>query len=832
VVLGDVDGDGDLDVFFGNDWGQANKVWLNNNRADLAIIKQQEIDDQSAIITYTLIFSNIGPQVAKNVVITDIVPTGVTNLSVVTSGSGLSLIQIPNVTYSWQAPEIAVNAIGFITITGTIIDGPTIVNTANIMATASGDLVTDNNQAQVSFTSQADLAINKQQVVDDQTATITYTLTFSNNGPHVAQNVIIEDIVPPKVTNLNVVTSDNGTSFTQIPGFTYRWQAPLMPVNSTGYITITGTLIDGQTVINTATINTTTSVDTDTDNNQAQVSFDPLFLQVIATDPAGNGRVITRSGIISATFNRAINNNTVDSSTFTVRGEQTGVYTGSYTFGSVYFDAANDFKTGEKIVVNLNSGIKAPDGKPLQPYAWQFWAAVEGGSGHYSLKQSLGGSSSFEVALGDLDQDGDIDAFVANAGALDPGGGQPNRVWENNGGTFIGDSSSGHNLGSEASTGVALGDLNGDGPLDAFVANWGQKNEVWLNDGTSSFSHSSDPGHNLGDDAFSRAVALADLNADGHLDAFVANEGEANTVWFNAGDGTGHFSLGQNLPGSAESWDVAVGDINGDGYLDAVVVNEGQFNELWLNNGAGQFNLNQSFGGNAPSRAVTLADVDGDGDLDALVANGLGLGQPNKVWRNDDGIFNSDQSLGNANSWAVALGDVDADNDLDAIFGNLDANRVWLNNGGTFSDSDQSLGDSTSFGLALGDVDDSKVLAIFVANGNNQANTVWLNGKDSGSTRVYLPVILKPDPSALTDLYIKSINTNGITWVTIRDPNNGNAVLLSCSSIGNNVTQFCGSFVSVGTYNVTAQTNKCGLLGPVTFHDAQGGKVIRSVHCN
>jgi len=77
------------------------------------------------------------------------------------------------------------------------------------------------------------------------------------------------------------------------------------------------------------------------------------------------------------------------------------------------------------------------------------------------------------VALGDLDGDGDLDAFVANYG-------QANKVWVNNG---DGNFTAGQGLGSAYSYGVALGDLDGDGDLDAFVTNYGggQANKVWLN---------------------------------------------------------------------------------------------------------------------------------------------------------------------------------------------------------------------------------------------------------------------------------------------------------------------------------------------------------------
>ena len=105
--------------------------------------------------------------------------------------------------------------------------------------------------------------------------------------------------------------------------------------------------------------------------------------------------------------------------------------------------------------------------------------AVDAGDGlrFVDSGQTLGDGMSFSVALGDLDGDGDLDAWVAKDKA--------NAVWRNDGtGTFT---DSGQALGNSMSLSVALGTLDGDTTLDAWVANgWAvtsapQSDEVWTN---------------------------------------------------------------------------------------------------------------------------------------------------------------------------------------------------------------------------------------------------------------------------------------------------------------------------------------------------------------
>jgi hypothetical protein len=132
----------------------------------------------------------------------------------------------------------------------------------------------------------------------------------------------------------------------------------------------------------------------------------------------------------------------------------------------------------------------------------------------------------------------------------------------------------------------------------------------------------------------------------------------------------------------------------------------------------------------------------------------------------------------------------------------------------------------------IGDVDEDGDLDLFAANAS--PNELWLNGKSQGLTTVYLPIILKSragGPGGQVALTIKSDNTGTISLVEIKDPDNGNAVVLSCSNIGNNTTVVCGQFDPIINYQIVAHTAKCGTLQG-TFNDATGGPISRHVWCD
>jgi len=248
------------------------------------------------------------------------------------------------------------------------------------------------------------------------------------------------------------------------------------------------------------------------------------------------------------------------------------------------------------------------------------------------------------LALADLDANGALDVFAAACCGGQTRDSQPiypfDAVWLNNGkGQFR---SNGQLLSKMGSNAVALGDLNGDGSPDAFVVTgqsvdsnlnhtYENPNTIWLNDGQGGFH---DSGQLLGERE-SLAVALGDIDGDGSLDAVVGNNGP-DEVWFN--DGAGNFSLGSQSLGDGPAQSVHLADLDGDGDLDVFIAEESG-GAAWFNDGGGQLSAASQRIKYGRDAAVTVGDIEGDGLVDVLVV-GLGYLQ---LWRNDgSGLFTAD----------------------------------------------------------------------------------------------------------------------------------------------------------------------------------------------
>lgn len=199
----------------------------------------------------------------------------------------------------------------------------------------------------------------------------------------------------------------------------------------------------------------------------------------------------------------------------------------------------------------------------------------------------FGAFCSSAVAVADLNHDSRIDIVVGNAGSPNPSRGV--EIWLNT--TVVTHTvsfSKTQVIDLTYNIDVAIGDLNLDTHPDVFIVNTSglgsvQPNAVWFNDGTGAFS---DSGQLLGSFS-SESVALGDVDGDDDLDAVVGNGsyqgGQPNQLWLN--DGTGSFTNSNQAFGVQNTLDTTLGDLDGDLDLDLFVANV-SMDEVWLNTSA------------------------------------------------------------------------------------------------------------------------------------------------------------------------------------------------------------------------------------------------------
>jgi hypothetical protein len=327
--------------------------------------------------------------------------------------------------------------------------------------------------------------------------------------------------------------------------------------------------------------------------------------------------------------------------------------------------------------------------------------------------------SSWSVAWGDYDNDGDLDLAIGN-GRYTPGG-EPNRLYRNDNGTLTASTVWSPTV-SDNTSNVAWGDVDGDGDLDLAVGNNGQPTRIYLNNhGTLSASAdwSSDESYHT------TSVAWGDVDGDGDLDLAVGNgidtTGESNCLYLN---NNGTLSTTADWVSDEEdvTSSVAWGDVDGDGDLDLAVGNgyynantaitTNQPNRLYLNNhGTLSSTADWSSTESEATSSIAWGDVDGDGDLDLAVGN---QNQPNRLYVNDNGTLTSVWQSNIPNSsgydywtYSVAWADYDGDGDLDLATGAHTQERLYRNDNGTLTT--QPAWSSTeadgTYSIAWGDVD-------------------------------------------------------------------------------------------------------------------------------
>ncbi len=334
---------------------------------------------------------------------------------------------------------------------------------------------------------------------------------------------------------------------------------------------------------------------------------------------------------------------------------------------------------------------------------------------------------SLAVELGDLNNDGSLDVAIANHD-------QPNIIYLNDGtGVFSNDIGISISDESNSSRDLAIKDVDLDGYLDILIANYAQKNRLFINNGDGYFTLSN---VSFNKKYNTRSVKMHDFDQDGDIDVFFANDQQENLVYVNNGynDYTQSFPISSS---SNQTYDIEVGDLNRDGAIDIAVINHQQpdavyFGSIVANPVTLNFAESEQILGAGDSTEAVLADIDNDADLDILIANFSGEFEVvNTIFLNDGtGQFSpSPHLLVRDKTNSMALGDIDNDGDLDLVManggpdGNFNPNRVFINNinntdsgKGVFSDSGQSLGTYNSFDVELGDFDNDGDLDIVIAN--------------------------------------------------------------------------------------------------------------------
>jgi hypothetical protein len=263
------------------------------------------------------------------------------------------------------------------------------------------------------------------------------------------------------------------------------------------------------------------------------------------------------------------------------------------------------------------------------------------------------------VAVGDHDADGDPDLYVTCFG--------PNVLLRNDRtaeGRRFTDVSAQAGVGDPRwGTSAAFGDVDGDGDLDLYVANYlvfdvaapparklfkgapvfggpvgleAPHDVFYENRGDGTFRDATrDAGLVVPRPGYGMVVTILDLDRDGHQDIFVGNDSTENFLFRNLGGGkfreVGVASgLATNYDGRAQAtMGVAVGDVDGNGQPDLFTTNfSSDTNTLHLNLGRGLFDDRTSqFGLAAVSRpflswGAGFYDFDADGDEDLFVASG------------------------------------------------------------------------------------------------------------------------------------------------------------------------------------------------------------------
>ncbi len=264
-----------------------------------------------------------------------------------------------------------------------------------------------------------------------------------------------------------------------------------------------------------------------------------------------------------------------------------------------------------------------------------------------NVDQTTNDDGEKEVEIGDFDNDGDLDAVIAN-GQSDFGA-RRNRLYRNDDG-FMQEISGNPAIpgfnGADVARNAFFRDYDLDGWLDIIIVNDDNtsgdagRTKIFINkqedDAFVRFDEEGIQRLGAGTGGAACGAVSIDHDNDGDFDLYVGNYPgpSQDTMYFN--DGTGNFSnvTGIHVPSDGDyTVDVSSADLNGNGKLDLIVANHGQ-NWIYYNNINGSQDGDYSYSGSrqqipnghAAENAFEPGDFDNDGDLDLYHSQGQGNG--------------------------------------------------------------------------------------------------------------------------------------------------------------------------------------------------------------